>query len=41
MPKKASGQLDVPREIYQKYKAKGAQRDELMDELIKVGGDKA
>ena len=40
MPKKASGQLDVPREIYEKYKAKGEQRDELMNELIKVGGNK-
>ena len=39
-PKPASGKLEVSAEIYRQWKAGGAQRKLLLDQLVKCNGDK-
>ena len=39
-PKKASGRLEVSQEVHRQWKQGGAQRQALLDVLIKAGGDK-
>ena len=39
-PKRASGRLEVSQEIHRQWKQGGAQRQALLDVLIKAGGDK-
>ena len=40
-PKSSSGTLDVPKEVYLKWKGKGKGREELLNTLIKCRGCKA
>lgn len=40
-PKPQSGQLEVPKEIYKMFLAKGPQRKQLKATLISCGGEKA
>ena len=39
-PKRASGNLEIPDDIFQQYQAKGASRDKLFELFVKSGGDK-
>lgn len=41
MPKSASGKLEVPKAVSEKFKRKGTGRDELLKLLEECGGDKA
>jgi len=38
-PKRSSGHLDIPADIFEQYQAKGASRDKLFELFVKSGGD--
>ena len=37
-PKRASGTLEVPEDIFQQYQSKGATKDKLFELFVKAGG---
>ncbi|CAK9033715.1 Uncharacterized protein SCF082_LOCUS20616 [Durusdinium trenchii] len=39
-PKRASGNIEVPKDVFEKYQAKGATREKLFEAFIKTGGEK-
>ena len=39
-PKRNSGKIDVPEDIFKLYEAKGSSRNKLFEAFIKTGGDK-
>lgn len=38
-PKRSSGKLDVPEDIFEQYAARGASRDRLFEIFVQSGGD--